>query len=328
MPDDPPQPCSTKETQNCDSPETLVITTSKTGTSANITTPAIQSPIVSASEVFPRGFKGWQQIELPDFIPEEPALWFTLCEHTFARFNINVDSDKVDEINKKFERKQLREISDILRSTDTNKYERIKDRIISFYSVSAEKQLDQLLSEKGINMNQKPSQMLIEMRHKGGSAVTDDVLKRLWLKLLPERMTEILIFNDELKLDKLAKLADKLYDERPQQSQSICAIATTQDRASQEPSLTSLYELVTKLSQEVAQLTARSRSRDRTPYRYNRYRSPSRRGKSQNRRNEITDGLCFYHRTYGDRAYRCAPGCTKKTHDNATLDTPNTNGSA
>lgn len=282
------------------------------------------SSTVPVQVMFP---KNWKH-EIPEFHRNDPALWFMMCERTFRRFEITADDDKVDDICSKLGSKQLSEISDILRGNDINKYALIKDRITHIYSVSAEKLLDQLLSDKSFNTHQKPSQLLLEMRQKGGDAVTDDVLKRLWLNALPTRARDILVITEESSLDKLARIADKIYDEIPEtQNKSVCPISIKPEREkpiSEDQNLSSLFDMMKIMMNKICDLEKnqdtmanRSRSPNRNPG--SRFRSQSR------KRQELIEGVCFYHRTFGEKAYKCAPGCTKNaiTTNNNTPLNPN-----
>lgn len=87
----------------------------------------------------------------------------------------------------------------------------IKKRLITAYSDSRERQIKKLLSEVELG-DQKPSQLLREMRALADNRITEEVLRTLWRQRLPTHIQIVLSASDDVALDKMAGIADKVAD--------------------------------------------------------------------------------------------------------------------
>nr|CDS32283.1 gag pol polyprotein [Hymenolepis microstoma] len=178
---------------------------------------------------------------------------------------------------------------------DNKSYDWLKQAIINRLSVSREKRLDQLFSQAELG-DRFPSQLLHHMRSlASGSELKDEILKKLWMKSLPGSIVPFLItspFQDDL--DELAEEADLIYDHTDRPGVNTVKTLVSTDTPSQQ--LSPLPKRFEKLELLVADSLHQNRRRSITP---RRHRSPSR----------LDDQICYYHRTYGDKARRCQPGC-------------------
>uniref|UniRef100_A0A5S6QGU7 RNA-directed DNA polymerase n=1 Tax=Trichuris muris TaxID=70415 RepID=A0A5S6QGU7_TRIMR len=96
---------------------------------------------------------------------------------------------------------------------ETNKYDTLKQRILERFSVSDQKRLQTLLSGMQIG-DDKPSHFLQRMRREVPSKFDNmnDIIKHLWIQQLPVNVQSCLAQTDEEDLDKLGKLADKVFE--------------------------------------------------------------------------------------------------------------------
>lgn len=187
----------------------------------------------------------------------------------------------------------LDEISDyVLAPPEANKYDGLKERLMTCFATSEESKLKTLLQHIELG-NKKPSSLLKEMRQLAGTRIAESVLKSLWLNRLPNTMQPVLTVLDG-DLNKIAEAADKLID-----TLGKCKInAVTKEKNSPLNKLDEMknqIETLTRKLNDTNQRRRRFRSRSRSSYRS---RSPS------------YEEKCLYHKRFGDKAYRCnGPPC-------------------
>lgn len=253
-------------------------------------------------------------IKLPPFWKNDPKLWFIQLEAQFDLSNIVVDSTKYNYVVSAVDTEILTQVADFVTNPPaTNKYEGIRSRLIDIYSESSEKKLRKLLSEVSLG-DRKPSQLLNEMSRLGGSAVSEEILRTLWMQLLPSTVQSVLTTSSD-SLENLAKMADK-----------ICEIDQPRVYATQTDDST-LLNMVKKLSEQVEELKTtqshqtahyhrdRSSSRHRNRNSDHQPQANTQLGNFSNSSNE----LCWYHFKYGNKARKCTPPCTRtSTQGNAS----------
>ena len=129
-----------------------------------------------------------KKIEYPDFWPEMPAQWIALVESIFAENNIINDAAKYNAMLTHIKPNYLRELAEVLKAPPAeNKYEDLKEKIIARFTDSQDKQLHDLFNNMVLG-DQKPSQLLRQMRSQAGKSVAEDAVIVKWLSLLPKEM--------------------------------------------------------------------------------------------------------------------------------------------
>ncbi|EFA12902.2 Retrovirus-related Pol polyprotein from transposon opus-like Protein [Tribolium castaneum] len=235
-------------------------------------------------------------VKPPPFWKGDPKLWFIQLEAQFNLGKITSDTTKYHYVASAIDTSVLQQIADFVTNPPVvNQYEGIKQRLISTFSDSQERQLRKLLSEMDLG-DKKPSQLLNEMKRLGDSAVSDELLKTLWLQRLPTHVQSVLATSSD-PIQNLAQMADKIVE--IQHMSSVCTVATpTEDMSA----------AILQLTEEVAALKAaynteikprRSRSRPQTPDRSSR-------------------DSCWYHRTFGNKAKKCITPCNFNKSENST----------
>lgn len=272
---------------------------------------------------------------IPDFWRDRPRLWF-------HQFNAIVDPQKASDLHKsqlliaRLKPDELPDISDILENMpENNKFETLKNRLISVYEESETKQMNQLLNEIELG-DQKPSQLLRRMRDLGKNKVPDDTLKLLWSGRLPHSIRAVITACDtgEVKLDSLAKIADKILENtRPSEIAPVTKTTPSADQTITETIVSELKQMKLEISELHNKLNGsnnhqnrESRNRDRYGRGTSRTRSKSRENTQKNRENYLrqkakpgdADYLCFYHFTYDTQARKCGDtiNCNKKKPEN------------
>lgn len=254
-------------------------------------------------------------VKVPPFWYDCPEIWFAQVEAQFSISDLKSDKFKFNTVVGAMESKVLRQVSEaILNPPRDGKYDNLKRLILDRYSDSAQTKIQKLLSEMSLG-DQRPSQLLAEMRRLGGTTVTDDFMRTLWLKTLPQQVQAILSISDGT-LAQQAVLADKILE--VSQGASVHSVAQQQSPAACAVSRETVME------KQIAQLT---RAVERLTTHHSRNDAPSssrRRGQSRSRSRNLPDRrrvttpandaeqtLCWFHRTYGDAATKCKEPCTR-----------------
>ncbi|XP_028170423.1 uncharacterized protein LOC114360067 [Ostrinia furnacalis] len=246
--------------------------------------------------------------KIPEFWTEMPRVWFAQFETVMAPQKQGDDA-KYSLVVSKLDKDAIRQISDILISPPTtDKYNTLKNRLLSVYEESEERQFQKLVSEMELG-DQKPSQLLRRMKELAKNTnVPDKTLLNLWTSRLPPHVRAVLTVSQDQQFDNLAGIADKIVENS---RGDICEVSTSQPSVMIE-----LLAQMNKLSLEVAAL--RAQVSDNNSNRSN-YRDRSR-SRSQSRSRITPDNpkwLCKYHLRYRNRARNCVKPCNwKKPSEN------------
>lgn len=253
----------------------------------------------------------FRNVKLSTFWTNKPRLWFAQLECEFTSYRIRADDVKYAAIVRHLDGQTMQIVADVLEQPpDNGKYETLKKVLIERFTDSPEKQLRSLLGEVEIG-NKKPSVLLREMKSLAGSDVTDNVLRTLWLQRLPSRTQELLVLLADLDLSKLAACADKLWD----QAASNPSISVVSNSSSTHESKQIHTDSEKRFSERLGELERefqafkvsrnRPRSRSQGPR-----RSPSHSRTQTRQESADHNGMCRYHRRYGERARRCTQPCS------------------
>jgi len=187
-------------------------------------------------------------IKPPPFWKGDPAIWFAQIEAQFALSGITNDTTKYFHVISAVDTGILSQVADIIQIPPvTEKYKNtLKTRLIDIYTDSKEKKLRKLLSDVELG-DRKPSVFLNEMQRLGGNALSNELLKSLWLQHLPIT-TQSCLAVTKGSLDELARLADPVAEIG--QPRSVAAVSS--DKTA---------ELLQILIKEVAELKLERQSR-------------------------------------------------------------------
>lgn len=236
---------------------------------------------------------------IPNFYRDKPDLWFIVVESEFNATRIRNDQNKYNQVIRALDVETLSQITDIIYDPPLeNKYQTLKDTIIKRMSESREKKIQKLLRELEL-LDKKPSQLLREMRQLAKDFITNDMLHQLWLDRMPMQIKPLLVASENLTLDALSEMADRLMDV----TKSSFVMATTnipfknQEKTSNnlEKRIDDLQKILIECMKDIKELktqqsTRRPRSRS----------SSSHRDKS----------ICYYHNRFGTAATRCTTPCS------------------
>lgn len=253
-------------------------------------------------------------IKVPPFWHDCPEIWFAQIEAQFSVGKITSDNAKYNTIVASIESKILCQVSEaVLNPPNTDKYKHLKDLIISRYSDSAQSKIQKLLSEMSLG-DQKPSQLLTEMKRLGGTAVTDEFMKTLWLSNLPQQTKAILSTND-VELSQLAKLADKIMEVSQGSVQSVERSTNSERTGSSSSSLELRIESLTRAVEKLTETSLRGRKSSSSPSSENHSRSRSAHRSTSTKRSNTPAKMqhkyefCWYHHRFGNAATKCVDPC-------------------
>lgn len=244
---------------------------------------------------------------IPEFWVEMPRLWFAQFESIMLPQKQG-DSCKFHLVISKLGRETIQQVGDLLLNPpDEQKYDTLKQRLLSMYEESAERQFQKLIGEMELG-DQKPSQLLRKMTELARNAkVADSTLHSLWLQRLPGAVRAVLTVSQDQKLDNLAAIADKIMENI--RFNEVSEVAVNNNFPMNE-----LLAQINKLSLEVAELRSSRSGPRRGERRYQprfRSRSRSRPGTTRKQSND-PNWLCFYHYRYRSQAKKCEQPCAWK----------------
>lgn len=251
-------------------------------------------------------------VRLPVFWPEETELWFAQLEGQFTICGIMDDDTKYAYVFTRVELQQTREIRDVIRNPpSTGKYKAIKTALIQRLLDPQELRIRKLMEHEEIG-DRKPSQFLRHLSTLAGAAVSDKLIRTLWLSRLPPQTQAILATR---KGDNLQDIADQAVRIDEVNDRAL-VLTTAQPSTSTTASPPTWTEQISKLTQQVAALTAQMTKLNKQSRR-ERSRSRTRgHARSRHRSKAITpEGVCCYHRRFGEEARKCTQPCTYTKKD-------------
>lgn len=239
--------------------------------------------------------------KLPQFWTDSPRLWFAQFEAIIAPQKQGEDY-KYNMVISKLPKEVVHQVSDILTNPPSeNKYSTIKERLINCYEESEHRRFHRLLSEMDLG-DQKPSQLLRKMKEAGCGKINDDTIRLLWLRQLPASLTAILSVTNNISLENLSELADKIYEN-----------LTYNKKNTQETAVD--INLVTNISSQLEamriEINALRSIRENQPMQRSKYQTrhaPHFRSRSRHRNSH--NGLCYFHNRFKQDAYKCNKPCS------------------
>ncbi|XP_017462173.1 PREDICTED: uncharacterized protein LOC108355525, partial [Rhagoletis zephyria] len=142
------------------------------------------------------------KVKLPDFVEEHTDLWFWQVEAAFEAADIVSDKKRYYTIIGQLPTRVMYKLADFRTNPPARNemYDNLKARIINEFADSTHTKLTKLLSDLSLG-DRKPSQLLAEMRTRAAATpVTDELLKQLWLRNLPEQIRAILSADEHITL--------------------------------------------------------------------------------------------------------------------------------
>lgn len=210
-------------------------------------------------------------LKLPEFWPTDPELWFTRIEAQFAIRNISSDDTKFNYVVGTLDNNTATEVKPLLIAPPSeSKYESVKAALISAFGKSQLQKDAELLSIAGMG-DMKPTSLLRKLQSLNNDA--DTLRRAFFLAQLPSDVRVALAAQNIDDIQELAKAADRVIE---------------------------MKQFCTNKSDDhdihVSQIQRRSPKKQARDMRH--------------QKNDQSDRpICYYHRKFGTKAFKCEPGC-------------------
>nr|XP_037270505.1 uncharacterized protein LOC119162138 [Rhipicephalus microplus] len=239
-------------------------------------------------------------VKLLPFWAEAPDVWFTQVKAQFSTARITQDRTRYDYVVAHLDSRYGAEVRDILANPLADDcYLHLKRELIRRLSPSQDEKGCHLLQHEELG-GRKPSQLLRYMRDLLGTQVDESLLRIIWLQRLPSHAQVILQVQPNLPLDQLFHIADQVIEiPLPASPLTVNAVDTRQSSS----------ELAHRVDEITRQLDSIQRRLDQSLK-----LRPQKRSQSQD--NNATsshgnsNGPCYYHRRFGNKARKCQPPCS------------------
>lgn len=238
-------------------------------------------------------------VKLPPFWPSDAEIWFQQVEAQFQLGGILMDSTKFYTLLTAVDTKILAQVNNaVLNPPDTDKYPNLKKAMLEQFAISDQKKIKTLLEDIHLG-DKKPSNLLNEMRILGGTKVSGDLLKQIWLQRLPSQIRMIISTSGE-DLSNIAKMADKLMELGDFSQINVASTSSPSNFSNSSSTISVLEAKIDALTKQVNQMQFSQRSRSKSrDFRTKRDSTP---GKNKY-------DTCWWHWKFGDQAKRCKTPC-------------------
>lgn len=255
---------------------------------------------------------------LPKFWPADPLVWFAQVESQFVTARITSQATKFHHVVASLPPEVAMEIRDLILSPpDDQPFDKLRSELIKRTSASEQRRLQQLITSEELG-DRTPSQLLRRLQQLVGDRLPTfdtSLLRELFLQRLPSNVRMVLVSTPSMSLDDLAQLADRIMEVALPIVSSIDRMpgeTTAMTRPQHAGSNYPASPVVTELRQQISELTAQVAalvSRPPAPHQ-SRSTSRPRYSSSPRRQRQNNEGLCWYHKTFGDDARRCHQPCS------------------
>ncbi|XP_037520807.1 uncharacterized protein LOC119397453 [Rhipicephalus sanguineus] len=246
------------------------------------------------------------ELKLPHFWPKNPRVWFSQVEARVQLRRITSQESTYLHVVAALPPDIADAIDDVLASPPSEKaYDELKSTVLKRLEVSEQSRLQQLLSHEELG-DKRPSQLLHRMRQLLGQQASEQrqqpLLRELFLQRLPQSTRMILAGSDDMALEHLAQLADRITDCTEPSKMPIAAAGMSEHAGR----LGRLEERVDRLAAAVENLALSNKQRPARHRSSSRARRPQHRGHSS----EAEQSVCWYHRRFREQATRCIQLCS------------------
>lgn len=257
------------------------------------------------------------QVHLPPFLRRDVGLWFMQVEALFRTAQINDEQAKYDFVLAALDIVAATEVRELLENPpEANKFQELKKALMNRMATSEETRIRQVLANQEIG-DRKPSAFLRELKAKAGDNFSPQVLASIWKEALPADVQMILAGNSETPVETQAELADKVMGIVSKTSRQVSAVSKPDDQIAElTKQISALGKTISTHMSRFAQYRETGKQ-DKKPESANR-ETGERRGEKRQRsrsrsrsRNRDTEGLCWYHARFGDKARKCEEPCSK-----------------
>ncbi|XP_023229853.1 uncharacterized protein LOC111630069 [Centruroides sculpturatus] len=240
-------------------------------------------------------------VKIPPYNFSDPALWFHMCESTFALGSpkpITESTTKFNYVVTHLPPEVASMVRDIIISPDcTDPYGHIKVELIKR---SSQQELRKLLAGEQLG-DHKPSKLLrVLKRWAENFQIPDAVILELFIQHLLTSVESILAAITPLDIDKAVEVADHVVEVTP------ATIASVSQPEKPDTISSKILVEIDKLNKRMDQLM--QARLDRSDH-FSR-RSCSNSGHRNNSTHRSINKYCWYHNHFGAKAQKCTPLCS------------------
>lgn len=252
------------------------------------------------------------RVKLPDFVEEYTDLWFWQVEAAFDAAGISADKKKYNTIIGQLPTRVMYKLADLRTNPPElgSMYTTLKTRIIDEFADTTQTKITKLLGDIAIG-DRKPSQLLADMRSKAANTpVTDELLKSLWMRNLPEQIRVIISSTPDMTLTQASTIADRVYEATRNQAASVLvnAVNNPPTKSSESP-IEHLQQQINELLRLVKS-NQQSRSRSQNRSQPQRSSTPARSGETNAGHDSSQRyDTCWWHWKFGAEARKCKEPC-------------------
>jgi hypothetical protein len=197
---------------------------------------------------------------VPEFNATDPEMWFTLIEAYFTKVRVEDSQQRYLDVVSALPLRYANKVRDvIMRPLDDESYVILKHKLIKRLCSSQEEKMRKHLANV-VMEDEKPSQYLRRLQTLAGSAVSEDLLRTLWMRGLPDKLKPTMATQAGKPLSDMAEVADNVHSLLPARP-SVNEAASdanltrqlqqlTREFAELKYQMTSLVRQVTKVSSE------------------------------------------------------------------------------
>lgn len=251
------------------------------------------------------------RLQPPSMSDSNIESYFLSLEFWFAASGLSAnvhDARKFNIVMAQVAPNKLSELRSIIDGVPANdKYAYIKTKLTEHFADSQQRRLQRVLSDMPLG-DMKPSQLFNEMKRVAGSSLGDAVLLDLWASRLPPHAQAAVIASRGDAAERTT-IADAIVDSMA--LRTINAVDLQAQTASTHVQEKLAPPTIEALQREIAQLSSKLEKAFSTRDGFRgRSRSRSRSKNAFSRRDKTpAHEICWYHRVYGNEAWRCRKPC-------------------
>ena len=150
-------------------------------------------------------------VQLPNFDKVEPETWFTVADVNFDLRKVTDATMKYYYVLSKLDATKIRKLSAFLKQPrGSDPYREIKKMLREAYEPPLEQKLDALLAVTDIG-DERPREFGLDVQRLASDGSLDDVLKRIFIRCLPQRIVTVITGSLGGKLQTVIAAADKVW---------------------------------------------------------------------------------------------------------------------
>ncbi|XP_023216998.1 uncharacterized protein LOC111619504 [Centruroides sculpturatus] len=248
-------------------------------------------------------------VKIPPYNFSDPALWFHMCESTFALGSpklITGSATKFNYVVAHLPPEVSSTVKDIIISPDhTDLYSHIKVELITRSSKSSQQELQKLLAGEQLG-DCKPSELLRILKHWAENfQISNAIILELFTQHLPTSVQSILAAITPLDVNKAAEVANCMVKVTP------AMIASVSQPEKPDTVTNKILVDINKLNKRINQLM--QARWDRSDHFSEHSRNSS--GHRNNSTRRSINNYCWYHNHFGAKAQKCTPPCSFPTNE-------------